>query len=117
MIRKLLYHIEEYLLGETTFGVAAVLAAWPQPYRGGDLRVSFATPGGLGQGAALADVSLYDVTGRLIRTVESGQYEQGYHVTTWDGLDSSGRQVASGIYFLRLRSLGLSESRKVVVIR
>ncbi|TPW08163.1 MAG: hypothetical protein FD129_2474, partial [bacterium] len=57
---------QELLLGETGFGPLAALAAWPLPYRGGMLSVSFLTAGGLGGSAAPTDLSIFDINGRRI---------------------------------------------------
>ncbi len=108
---------EEQLLGETVFGPRATLAAWPLPYRGGDLNVSFATSSGRGGGAGAADVSVYDVRGRHVRTIARGVYEAGYRSVTWDGQDESGNFVPGGVYFLRALSAGASTQLRLVVVR
>ena len=108
---------EELLLGETTFGTLKPLFAGPLPYRGGDLRITFATFGGLGGGDGSAEVALFDLRGRLVRTVASGAYQAGVQTVTWDGRDGAGREVGSGVYFLRSVSAGESNRLKVVVVR
>lgn len=47
---------------------------------------------------------IYDVLGQTIRTLVEGRYEAGVHRATWDGRDSRGRQVASGVYFYALEA-------------
>jgi hypothetical protein len=106
---------EELVLGEAKTAPKAVLAAWPSPYREGSLEVSFWTAGGPGGAAAPARVDLYDVNGRLVRTLADGDYTLGYQAVTWDGRDGGGRQVASGVYFLESRS-GASRTHVTVVI-
>ena len=108
---------EELLLGETSFHAASPLAAWPLPYRGGNLSVSFATSGGLGGGQDPAEVSIYSASGQLVRTVARGVYGAGFQSTVWDGRDAAGRKVASGIYFLRARSSGHEKVLKLPVLR
>lgn len=108
---------EELVLGEAFLLPRAPLAAWPLPYSGGDLTVSFAAPGGLGGGAGETAVELYDLSGRHVRTIARGAYAAGYHSASWDGRDEGGRSVGSGVYFLRARSLGHDERLRVLVIR
>jgi hypothetical protein len=108
---------EEYVLGEVTFGPVAPLAAWPLPYRGGDLAIWFATVSGFGGGTGSAEVTLHDVSGRRVRTLASGSYPAGYQRAVWDGRDDSGRPAASGVYFLRLATGGRSETLKLTVLR
>ncbi len=108
---------DEYVLGTTTFGSFAPLAARPLPYRGGELAISFATMGGLGGGVGPAGVTLHDVAGRRVRTIARGLYAAGYEHASWDGRDEAGERVASGVYFLRLESSGNARTLKLVVTR
>ena len=66
-----------------------------------------------------ADVSLvvYNILGRHIRTIVSGFSPAGLHVSTWDGRDDRGEQVATGVYFYRLTANGSSESRKMLLLK
>jgi flagellar hook assembly protein FlgD len=105
------------MLGETSFRPLAALAAWPLPYRGGNLTVSFATANGVGGASARAEVGLYDVSGRLVRRITQGSYGAGYQSAVWDGRDSSGRKVATGIYFIRSQSGDHVERMKLAVLR
>jgi hypothetical protein len=43
-----------------------------------------------------------DISGRIVRTLESGELESGPHRVTWDGRDQSGDRVRAGVYFCRL---------------
>jgi len=107
---------EDLWLGEASLRPLKALAAWPLPYRSGILNISFATSG-LGGGAARTELSLFDVSGRLVRRLDSGVFESGYRSVTWDGRDAHGRRVAAGLYFLRTRSdLGYERSIKVAVL-
>jgi hypothetical protein len=108
---------EELLLGETSFRPAAPLAAWPLPYRGGNLSIAFATGGGLGGGPRTAVVSVYDASGRLVREVARGRYPAGYQAAVWDGRDERGRRVAAGVYFLKAAAEGEEHTMKLVVVR
>lgn len=63
------------------------------------------------------DVTVFDVRGRAVRTIERGIFGPELLVRTWDGTDRSGRRVASGVYFVRLRAGRTEMSRKIVVVR
>ena len=110
---------EELWLGEAALRPLAPLSAWPLPYRGGNnLTISFATTGGVGGGASRAELLLFDVRGRLVRRLDSGLYTAGYRTATWDGRDSAGQKVATGLYFLRTKGeWGYERSIKVAVLR
>ncbi len=68
---------------------------------------------------APADVSLriYDAGGRLVRTLVDARYEAGSFRVEWNGLDSSGMQAASGVYFYRLKASDFDGTRKMVLLR
>jgi hypothetical protein len=107
---------EELALGEASMMPARPLAAWPLPYHGGTLNVSFATAGGLGGGKGWAEVALFDVSGRKVRTLAQGSFEPGYQLVAWDGCVDGGRPLAGGIYFIRSQSGGKTAHVKLVVV-
>lgn len=47
-------------------------------------------------------LEVYDISGRLVRTLVSGELNAGVHSVTWDGRDNAGRRVSSGTYFVRM---------------
>jgi flagellar hook capping protein FlgD len=107
---------EELLLGQAGLEPARPLSAWPMPYRSGAMTVMFATAGGLGGGMGETEVGLFDLSGRLVRRLVRGSFPAGVHRASWNGRNDRGDQVASGMYFLRARSLGHDERLKVVVM-
>jgi hypothetical protein len=67
-------------------------------------------------------VKIYDVSGRLVRTLADGQMFKAGRVDpalTWDGLDDRGRNVARGAYFVNVRyeRSGYQASPKMVLLR
>ena len=64
-----------------------------------------------------ADLRLYDVQGRLVRELVSEVRPGGLHEARWDGYDNSGRAVASGTYFARLRFGDQSRVKSLVLVR
>jgi hypothetical protein len=62
-------------------------------------------------------VRIYSVSGRLVATVYEGQLPEGGETIVWNGVDSGGRPVASGVYFARVESDGRPQVSKVVYIR
>jgi len=107
---------QEHLLGEAALLPARSLAAWPLPYRAGDLTVSFGVAGGIGGGPGRADVAVFDLSGRHVRTLASGAFESGYRTATWNGRDKSGARVPGGVYFVRAATGGEVSQLKLVVM-
>lgn len=64
-----------------------------------------------------AEVAVYDVAGRRVRTLVSGPAAAGEHETSWDGRDELGKQVASGVYLYSLRAGDVVETRRMVLVR
>lgn len=62
-------------------------------------------------------LAVYDVQGRLVRTLIDGWIAPGQHEERWDARDRSGRDVTAGTYFYRLRVASVAYTRKVVVER
>jgi len=70
--------------------------------------------------AAEGPVSLtvFDASGRLVRELVHGQANgAGRHVSTWNGTDQGGRQVAAGVYFYRLTTADGMATRKMTLVR
>jgi hypothetical protein len=53
-----------------------------------------------------AKLELYDVSGRLVRTLANGTQPAGEHAATWDLSDRTGMPVSNGLYFARLTVTG-----------
>lgn len=106
----------EIALGEIEFRPRKPLAAGPLPYRGGNLAISFAAMG-TGGAPVQAEVRLYDMRGRLVRTIAQGLYMAGFQSVDWNGMDDRGDKIASGIYFLKSTSGGHEATIKVTVLR
>jgi Right handed beta helix region/Secretion system C-terminal sorting domain len=62
-------------------------------------------------------VAVYDVSGRLIKTLLDEFTFGGEQTIDWNGRDATGRAVSSGSYFVRLQGDRVSEVRKVMLLR
>ena len=62
-------------------------------------------------------LSVFDVAGRLVRTLQSGVCEPGPHVVVWDRRNDAGLQVGAGIYFLQFRSAAFRATQRLVVVK
>ncbi len=61
---------------------------------------------------------VYDVQGRLVNTLVSGElYAPGPHELGWDGTTGSGTPVASGVYLFRLEYGNFSQSMSITLVR
>jgi hypothetical protein len=62
-------------------------------------------------------LAVYDVNGRLIRTLLDRDMPAGRTTVTWDGKDGGERAAASGIYFYQLETRETVTSKKMVLLR
>jgi|GEM_PF-3712236 len=62
-------------------------------------------------------VGIYDVTGRLVNTLFAGELHKGVYTYHWNGKNSQGQTVPSGIYFASLRSGQTTKSIKMMLIK
>jgi hypothetical protein len=63
-------------------------------------------------------VRVYDVTGRVVKTLISSQMvTPGTHSLSWDATSDSGGRVASGTYFYSLEHQGLRHVRPMVLVK
>ena len=62
-------------------------------------------------------VAIYDILGRQITTLLSGQQSAGYHSIEWDGRDGRGFSVPTGIYFVRMVAAEFSATRKIMLMK
>lgn len=53
---------------------------------------------------AYVTIHIFDLQGRVIQSLTTGQKEAGYHTTVWDGKDEQGKTVASGTYLYRMEA-------------
>ena len=60
-------------------------------------------------------LAIFDVTGRLVRTLLDEPQSVGLHDATWDGRDDTGSSVSSGMYFVKMTTRDSIQSRKLVV--
>ncbi|MDP8211395.1 MAG: T9SS type A sorting domain-containing protein [Candidatus Stygibacter australis] len=63
------------------------------------------------------DLSVYDVAGRLVKTLYNGTQTSGNHFEVWDGTDNSGKAIASGIYFSRISHSKGVETSKMLLLK
>jgi len=69
-------------------------------------------------GNAAVRLNIYDVTGRLVRTLVDGKVmEAGPHTTLWDGTDRAGHTVASGTYFARMEAGSWKQDARVTILK
>jgi hypothetical protein len=67
--------------------------------------------------SSLVNLRVYDVTGRMIRTLVTANQQAGYHRVVWDGMDDTGRPVASGVYLYELVAGDFRQVNKMILLK
>jgi hypothetical protein len=103
---------EDSVLVAVSPGVASLaLDVKPSPSVG-TVTVSYAIPE---EGVVVLEV--YDVSGALVRRLESGLKTAWPHTSVWHGEDDHGRALAAGVYFVRVRIGARDVTRRVVLVK
>ena len=66
-----------------------------------------------------SDVSLhiYDMQGRIVKTLVSNNLEAGSHSIVWNGLNDNGVQVSSGMYLVRMEANGQAYQQAITLLK
>lgn len=91
---------------------ATLLPAMPNPVNAGGTSLRFALPH-----RAPMTLAVYDVSGRLVKTLVNGVREAGEQAILWDGRGGDGRPAAAGIYLVRFRTTGHETTRRISLLR
>ena len=84
---------------------------YPNPFNPATT-ISFSLPA-----RGFANLSIFDLAGRRVRTLVASETEAGQHSAVWRGRDDSGRRVASGVYYYRLTANDFVATKKMMLVK
>jgi hypothetical protein len=88
-----------------------LLGSYPNPFNPTvTIEYSISEPGQV-------KLQVFNISGQIVRTLVDAHIEPGKHEVVWDGTDSNGREVSSGIYFYRLAAPELKHTKRMVIVR
>ena len=97
--------------GETTPYTFDLAQNYPNPFNP-TTRIEFVVPK-----AMTAQLVVYDVLGRAVKTLFNEETHAGSHFVQWDGTNQGGLGVASGVYFARLTAGDFEKTMKMMLMR
>ena len=100
--------VEEEFAGQ---GPLSLRALGSMPFRG-QLQLAFDLPR-----AGRVQLAVFDVRGRRVRTLVERDARAGTHSVGWDGQDAHGRELGTGIYFIRMTHAAEERTLRVVRLR
>jgi flagellar hook assembly protein FlgD len=62
-------------------------------------------------------ITIYNLSGQVVRTLVDTQVQAGYHITQWDGRSDQGMSVSSGIYYYRIETKSYTMTKKMALLK
>lgn len=88
--------------------ITSMKGAYPNPFKANtNIEVSL-------KAGESGSVTIYNVLGQVVRTFN---VEQGTHTIQWDGMNSKGDTCGSGIYFYKLATPSVNQTKKMVIVK
>ena len=63
------------------------------------------------------NVSVYNLEGRLVKTLVNQAMRAGNHVVNWDGTNEIGAKVSTGMYIYQLKTNSTNLNRRMTFIK
>ena len=62
-------------------------------------------------------INIYDIKGHKVKTIVDGHYNSGVYNANWDGKNTLGEMVSSGIYYYSIISNDYVETKSMVYLK
>ncbi|MCI0449804.1 MAG: S8 family serine peptidase [Chlorobi bacterium] len=62
-------------------------------------------------------ITIYDILGRVIKTLVNEYQDAGYKFVTWDGTNNQGSNVSTGVYVYKIEAGNFVDSKKMVLLK
>lgn len=98
-------------IGYETPDVFELSQNYPNPFNP-ETEISYILPN-----ACQVDLSVYNLLGQKVRTLVHEFQSAGLKNVKWDGKDENGLNVASGVYFYKIKAGEFTESKKMMMLR
>jgi len=104
-------YINTEISNEKIISQATHLKIAPNPFSN-STTISFTLPQ-----SQKVSIGIFDMKGRLIKTLADAQMQAGTHQLIWNAKDEKGSTLSTGIYFLRMQTGNYAETKKLSVIK
>jgi Ca-activated chloride channel family protein len=104
-------HVEEHVENPDRF---VLYQNYPNPFNP-VTRIKYTLPAGAT--AYQVVIKIYDTLGRLVKVLENGAKAPGTYIVVWDGSDTRGELVPSGVYFYTIQAGPYQATRKMLMIK
>lgn len=94
---------------DARLGIAQILGATPNPFHQATaINYSLGTSGAV-------NLSVFDIQGRKVATLVDGVQDAGAYTATWNGRGDNGSMLSSGLYFVKMQTVGQIQNIKVLL--
>ena len=62
-------------------------------------------------------ITVYDILGRVVKSLVNDYQDAGFRSVTWDGTDNSGSSVATGLYIYKIEAGDFVSAKKMLMIK
>ncbi len=69
------------------------------------------------QKSTKVNITIYDIKGQKVKTLADAVFQSGTHNLYWDGRNTNGQDVSSGIYFYKLEAQDIKQIKKCILLR
>jgi len=66
---------------------------------------------------AMVNITIYDMMGRVVRTLINGQQSAGYKSLQWNATNNSGQPISAGLYIYTIQAGEFSQTRKMILLK
>jgi len=88
-----------------------LIGNYPNPFNP-ETRIAFST-----KDNGPVSIDIYNIKGQKVRSLLNENREAGTHNVTWNGKDDNGKNVASGVFFYRMKSGKYSSTKKMILMK
>jgi len=66
---------------------------------------------------AMVNINIYDMMGRLVRTMVNSQQNAGYRSIRWNATNDAGEPMSAGLYLYMIKAVEFRQTRKMVLLK
>jgi len=89
---------------------------YPNPFNPATT-IKFQLPEKNGTATVRTVLRVYDILGRVVRTIVDEDMSPGFYTKQWDGLNDKGVGISSGVYFYSIMAGDFRQTKKMLLIK
>lgn len=94
-----------------------MISVYPNPYRFSETKSNGIDISFFNAKDGAVQVDIYNIRGQLVKSVSNDFMKKGNQNLKWNAKNSSGRDVAMGIYLVQLKQNNRAEMKKITIMK